>query len=75
MSIKCIGSSGNLLFDSSIGDLRYHTSRTIFNVSPLARIIKGLIKVFPFGCCSLFTGEIILFCSRMSRSLFTLSCK
>ena len=27
------------------------------------------------GCCCLNTGEIIAYCSRMSRSMFILSCK
>ena len=38
-------------------------------------MITGLIKVLPFGCSSLFTGDINLYCSKMSSSLFTLSCK
>ena len=52
---------GQLHLDSSIGELRYLASRTIFSDSPLARMITGLIKVLPFGCSSLFTGEIIFF--------------
>ena len=61
--------------DSSISELRYLASRTIFNDSPLARIITGLIKVFPFSCSSCFTGDIISYFSRMSSNLLTLSCK
>ena len=38
-------------------------------------MITGLIKVLPFGCSSLFTGDIISYCSKMSSCLFTLSCK
>ena len=64
-----------LHLDSSISELRYLASRTIFNNFPLARIITGLIKVFPFGCSSLFTGDIISYCSRMSSNLLTLSWK
>ena len=73
--ITCIGSIGQLHFDSSISELRYLASKTIFNDSPFARMITGLINVLPFGCSSLFTGEIILYCSKISSNLFTLSCK
>ena len=66
---------GQLHFDSSISELRYLASKTIFNDSPFASIITGLINVLPFGCSSLFTGEIILYCSKISSNLFTLSCK
>ena len=31
--------------------------------------------MFCLGCCSLLSVEIILHCSRMSKSLFILSCK
>ena len=62
-------------FDSSISELRYLASKTIFNDSHFARMIAGLIKVLPSGCYSLFTGEIILYCSKISSNLFTLSCK
>ena len=55
---------GQLHFDSSISELRYLASRTIFNDSPLARMITGLINVLPFGCSSLFTGDIMLYCSK-----------
>ena len=40
----------------------------------LARMITGLIKVLPFGCSSLFTSDIISYCSKMANNLFTLSC-
>ena len=76
---------GQLHIDSSISELRYLASRTIFSDSLLAKMITGLIKVLPFGCsllcslfyftCSLFTGDIISYYSEMSSSLFTLSCK
>ena len=66
---------GQLHLDSSISELKYLTSRTIFSDSPLAKMITGLIKVLPFGCSSLFTGDIISYCSKMSSNLFTLSCK
>ena len=35
----------------------------------------GLIKVLPFGCASLFMGDIISFYSKISSNRFTLSCK
>ena len=66
---------GQLHLDSSINELRYLASRTIFSDSPSAKMITGLIKVLPFGFSSLFTGDIISFCYIMSSSLFTLSCK
>ena len=69
------GSMGQLHLDSSIRKLRYLASRTIFSDSLLARMLTGLIKVLLFGCSSLFTGDIILYCSKMSSSVFTLSCK
>ena len=70
-----MGSIGQFHFESSISELRYLASKTFFSDSPLARMITGLIKVFPFGCSSLFTGEITSYCSKMSSNLFTLSCK
>ena len=66
---------GQLHFFSSISELRYLASRTIFSDSPLAKMVTGLIMALPFGCSSLFTGDIISYCSKMSSSLFTLSCK
>ena len=66
---------GQLHFVSSISELRYVASRTIFSDSSLAKMITGLIKVLPFRCSSLFTGDIISYCSKMSSSRFTLSCK
>ena len=66
---------GKLHLDLSMSELRYLASRTIFNDSPFASMIKGFINVFPFGCSSLFTGEMILNCSSMSNSLLILSCK
>ena len=44
VKITCIGSMGQLHFDSSINELRYLESKTIFSDSPFARMIKGLIK-------------------------------
>ena len=75
VKITCMGSIGQLHFDSSIDQLRYLASKTIFSDSPFARMITGLIKVLPFGCSSLLTGEIISYCSKMSSNMFTLSCK
>ena len=66
---------GQLHIDSSIRALRYLASRTIFSDSPLASMITGLIKVLTFVCSSLFTGDMISYCSKMSTNLFTLSCK
>ena len=70
-----IGSMGQLHFDSSFSELRNLASKTIFNDSPLARMITGLMKVLPLGCSSLFTGDIISYCSKIFSNLFTLSCK
>ena len=33
------------------------------------------MNVFPFGCSSLFTGEMFSYCSNMSSNLLTLFCK
>ena len=65
---------GQLHLDSSISELRYLAIRTIFSDCPLAKMITGLIKLLPFRCTSLFTGDIISYCSKISSSLFTLSC-
>ena len=64
-----------LHFDSSISDLSYLASKTIFSDSPFARIMTGLMKVLPFGCFSLFTGDMISYCSKILSNRFTLSCK
>ena len=40
---------GQLHVHSSISELRYLPSRTIFSDSTLAKMITGLIKVLPFG--------------------------
>ena len=66
---------GHLHLDSSNGELRYLASRTIFSDSRIARMITGLIKVLHFGCFSLLSGDIISYCSKMSSSLFTSSCR
>ena len=68
---------GQLHLDSSISELRYLASKTIliFSDTHLARAITGFMKLFSFGCSSLFSGEIIPYCSRMSYNLFTLSCR
>ena len=50
VKITCIGSMGQLDFDSSISELRYLASRTIFSDSPFARMITGLMNVLPFVC-------------------------
>ena len=75
VKITCIGSIGQLHSDSSISELRYLASKTIFSDSPLARMITGFINVLPFGCSSLFTGETISYCSKILSNLLTLSCK
>ena len=75
VKITCIGSMGQLHLDSSIKELRYLASKTIFSDSPFAKMITGLINVFPFGCSSLFTGDIFSYCSKISNNLLTLSCK
>ena len=51
---------GQLHLVSSISELRYLACRTIFSYSSLAKMITGLIKVLPFGCSSLFTGDIYI---------------
>ena len=65
VKITCIGSMGQLHFDSSISELRYLASKTIFSDSPFAGMITRLMKVLPFGCPSLFTGDIISYCSKI----------
>ena len=61
---------------SSKRELRYLASKKIFNDFLLAEIIMGFNGiVFPFGCSSLLTGEIVSYCSTMSINLLTLSCK
>ena len=64
---------GQLHLDSSIGELKYLASKTIliFSDTHLARIFTGFMKLFSFGCSSLFSGEINPYCSRMSHNLFT----
>ena len=56
-------------------EVRYLASKAIFNASPLAKIITELMNVTLFGCFSLFTGEMISYCSNMSSELLNLSCK
>ena len=73
VKITCMGSIGQFHFDSSISELRHIASKTIFSDSVFPRMITGLIKVLHFGCSSLFAGEIISYCSKMSSNLFTLS--
>ena len=66
---------GQLHFNSSISELRYLASKTNFSDSSFTRMITGLMNVLPFGCSSLFTGDVISYCSKISSNLFTLSCK
>ena len=75
MRITSIGSISQLYLDSSISDLRYLASRTIFNDSPFAKMITGFMNVLAFGCLSLITGEMFSYCSSISSSQLTLSCK
>ena len=63
---------GQLHLDSLMSELRYLASRSIFIDSPLARIITGLIKVFPCDCSSLFTGDIISYCRVSDGTLLAL---
>ena len=72
VKITCIGSMCELHFDSSISELRYLASKTIFSGSPFARMITGLLKVLAFGCSSLFTGDIFSYYSKISSNLITL---
>ena len=68
-----MGSMGQL--HSSIRECKYRSSKSIFSDSLFANIVTGIINVFNLGCCSVFTGDIISYFSRMSRGLFTLSFK
>ena len=56
-------------------EFKYLATRTIFNDSPFAKMITGFINVLPFGCSSLFTGEMISYCSSVSSYWLTYSCK
>ena len=75
MRIFCNGSIGQLHLDSSISELRYVESRTICNDSLFAKTITVFMKVLPFGCSCLFTGEMISYCSSISSIWLSLSCK
>ena len=75
MRIIRIGSIGHLHLDSSISELRYLASRTIFKDSLFAKMITGFTNVLPFCCFSLFTGEMISYCSSISSNRLPLSCK
>ena len=66
---------GQFQLDSSIKELMYRASNTIFFYFLLDKKITGFMNVFPFDCSFLFTGEIISFRSNMSSNLLTLSCK
>ena len=55
--ITCIDSIGQLYLDSSMSELRYLASRTIFNGSPFANTTSGFINVLLFGCSSFFLME------------------
>ena len=69
-----MGSMGQLHFDSSSSEFYHCASETVFSDSPLARIVTGFMnKCFSVGFLFFFTGDIISYYSRMSRSLFTLS--
>ena len=51
-----------ITFRFMMSELRYLASRTIFNDSPIAKIITGFMNVFLFGCSTVFNGEkFILF--------------
>ena len=64
-----------MILDSAMSELRYFASRTFLNNFLVAKIILGFINVLPFGCSSLYTEKMISYCSSMSSSLLTLSCK
>ena len=64
---------GQLHFDSSISELRYLASKTIFTDTPFARMITGLMNVLTFGCSSLFTCDIISYCSK--KQVIYLPCR
>ena len=75
VNITRIGSIGQLHLEKSLNELRYLASKTIFDDSPLAKMITGFMNVLPFGWSFLIIGEIISYCSRLSCNLFNLSCK
>ena len=56
-------------------ELRCLESRTLFNGSPLARILRGLLNMFLFGCAPLLTEELMSYSSKISKNLLTLSFK
>ena len=60
-----------------MSELSYLASRNIFNESPFDKKITGFMNVLNFGCSSLFTGEMISYCSsNTSKSNWlALSCK
>ena len=58
-----------------MSELRYLTIRTIFDDSHFAKMITGFTNVFHSGCSSLFTWEMVSYCSNMSTNLLTMSCK
>ena len=58
-----------------MSELKYLAYRTNFNDSLFSKLITGFINMLPFGCSSLFTGEMISYCSSMSSNGLTLSCK
>ena len=68
MRIIWIGSIGQLHLDSSISELRYLASRSTFNYCPFAKMITGLTIVLIFCCFSLFTGEMVSYCSKISSN-------
>ena len=58
-----------------MSELRYLASTTIIKDSTLAKVKTGFMKVFASGYSSLFTEEMISYCSNISSNLLKLSCK
>ena len=58
-----------------MNEFKYIASRTIFNDSFFAMMITGFINVLTFGCSSLFTGEMVSYCTSISSNRLILSCK
>ena len=46
-----------------MSEFKYVASRTNFYDSVFAKMMTGFMNVLPFGCSSLFTGELISYCS------------
>ena len=73
VKISLTGSIGQLHLVSSIIEFKYLASSTILRVSPLFRIMTGLMKVLPSVRYFVLTGAIMSKYSRTCRSFSTVS--